>query len=105
VPEILQGTALQQAAATQFVSASDPFFNAIKAKLMEVIGPATEKAVAGMAPYIEGTVLPQIITWGGLFLIASVGIGALVASTVCRRQYRRNPRTLRRPRRRVAYAA
>lgn len=96
---------LQQAAAGQFVSATDPFFNAIKDKLLTVLGPATEKAMESVKPYIEETIIPQIITWGGLFLVASVGIGALVASTVCRRQYRRNPRVMRRPRRRMRYAA
>ena len=96
------------AAADQLMQATDPIFEVLKTKLADAMGPAIEKA----KPYIEDTiktvVLPEVITWGGLFLLVSVALGALVGSVVAtRRPYRSNPHRLLRPRsrRRLAYAS
>ena len=107
MPTVLPPIDFKAAAADQLTQITDPLFESLKTKLADAMGPAIEKA----KPYIEDTlktvVLPEVITWGGLFLIVSVALGALVGSVVAtRRQYRSNPRRLSRPhsRRRLAYA-
>ena len=103
------GDALNNIASQAFVAAADPVFEAIKGKVMEAVGPATERAASSLRPYIEQTlrttVLPELVTWGGFFLVVSVALGAIVGSVVAARHMRSRSYRMNGPRPRRRHAA
>ena len=70
----------------------------LQQQVVDLIGPATDAAAKKLQPYIEQTlretVLPRVALWGGLALVMSVVLGAVIGSQYAtrRRVFRRNPR-------------
>jgi hypothetical protein len=95
-----------QTAAEQMSSALNPFVGLLQQKVVDIASPAAQQLATQLRPQVEDilkkTVLPEVITWGGVFLLLSIAIGAIVGSAMCKRTTLTSVFTRPRRRRHVA---